>query len=124
MSWLIQGLPSGSTELVSAEGDKDIVFPFMGFNDFVLYCVCMRVAEMGVMYRRKLVQGAGLLPLLLPASFLEAGFLTEAISSSPAGQGALGIHSSLPTSAVIARHPPRTGKAIMTGGGGGVEWGE
>lgn len=73
------------------------------------------MAEMGVMYRRKPVQGAGLLPLLLPASFLEAGFLTEAISSSPAGQGALGIHSSLPTSAVIARHPPRTGKPIMTG---------
>lgn len=84
----------------------------------------MWVAEMGVMYRRKPVQGAGLRPLLLPTSFLGAGFLPEAISSSPAGQGALGIQSCLPTSAVIARHPPRTGKAIMTVGGGGVEWGE
>lgn len=39
MSWLTQGLPSGSIELVSAKGDKDIVFPVMGFSYFVLYCV-------------------------------------------------------------------------------------
>lgn len=66
----------------------------------------------------------GLLPLLLPPSFQETGFLTEAISSSPADQGAFGIHSSLPSIAVIARHPPSNGKAIMTGGGSEVEWGE
>lgn len=122
MSWLTQGLPSGSIELVSAKGDKDIVFPVIGFSYFVLYCVCEWVAETGVMYRRKPVQSAGLLPLLLPPSFLETRFLTEAISSSPAGQGALGIHPSLPSITVIARHPPSKNKAIMTGGG--VESGE
>lgn len=119
MSWLTQGLPSGSIEFVSAKGDKDIVFPFMGFSYFVLYCVCEWVAETGVMYRSKPVQGAGLLPLLLPPSFLETGLFSKAISSSPAGQGTLGIHLSLPSIAVIARHPPSKNKAIITGGGVG-----
>lgn len=124
MSWLTQGLPSGSTELALAEGDKGIVFPLMGFSYFVLYCVCVWVAKMGVVVQEKASAGCWASSSPAPPSFLETRLLSEAISSSPAGQGALGIHSSLPSIAVTARHPPSKGKAIITGGGGGVEWGE